>query len=58
MGFVVTFRNNNIQEASLPETTISGPIVSEILAQLYSDDSTQILPNPSKFDLGLIILCL
>ena len=45
MGFVGTFRNNNIQEASFPETSISGPIVSEILAQLYSDDSTQILLN-------------
>ena len=47
MGFVETFRNNNIQETSLPETSISGPIVSEILAQLYSDDSTQILLNLS-----------
>ena len=48
MGFVETFRNNNIQETSLPETSISGPIVSEILAQLYSDDSTQILLNLTR----------
>ena len=36
---------NNIQEAYLPKTSISGQIVSEILAQLYSDDSIQILLN-------------
>ena len=35
----------NIQEAYLPKTSISGRIVSEILAQLCSDDSVQILPN-------------
>ena len=34
---------SNIQEAYLPKTSISGQIVSEILAQLYSDDSIQIL---------------
>ena len=33
---------SNIQEAYLPKTSISGQLVSEILAQ-----------NPSKFDLGL-----
>ena len=32
-----------IQEAYLPKTSISGQIVSEILAQLCSDDSIQIL---------------
>ena len=41
---------SNIQKAYLPKTSISGQIVSEILAQLCSDDSIQ---NPSKFDLGL-----
>ena len=35
----------NIQEALLPKTSIVGQIVSEILAQLYSDDSIQILLN-------------
>ena len=30
---------SNIQEAHLPKTSISGQIVSEILAQLCSDDS-------------------
>ena len=35
----------NIQEAYLPKTSISGQIVSEILAQLCSDDSIQILLN-------------
>ena len=35
--------NSNIQEAYLPKTIISGQIVSEILAQLCSDDSIQIL---------------
>ena len=37
---------SNIQEAYLPKTSISGQIVSEILAQLRSDDSMiQILLN-------------
>ena len=36
---------SNIQEAYLPKTSISGQIVSEILAQLCSDDSIQILLN-------------
>ena len=36
---------SNIQEAYLPETSIPGQIASEILAQLCSDDSIQILPN-------------
>ena len=40
---------SNIQEAYLTKTSISGQIVSEILAQLCSNDSM----NPSKFDLGL-----
>ena len=35
----------NIQEAYLPKTSISGQIVSEILAQLCSDDSIQIPLN-------------
>ena len=34
---------SNIQEAYLPKTSTSGQIASEILAQLCSDDSTQIL---------------
>ena len=33
----------NIQKAYLPKTSLSGQIVSEILAQLCSDDSIQIL---------------
>ena len=36
---------SNIQEAYLPKTNISGQIVSDILAQLCSDDSIQILLN-------------
>ena len=41
---------SNIQEAYLPKTSISGQIVSEILAQLCSDDSIQILlKNNSLF---------
>ena len=39
------FEKSNIQEAFLPKTSISEEIVSEILAQLYSDDSIQILLN-------------
>ena len=36
---------SNIQEGFLPKTSISGQIVSEILAELCSDDSIQILLN-------------
>ena len=49
MGFVRIFWKNNIQEAYLPKTSISGQIVSEILAQLCSDDSIQILLNLIRF---------
>ena len=45
MGFVRIAWKNNIQEAYLPKTGIVGQIVSEILAQLCSDDSMQILLN-------------
>ena len=43
IGFVKIFWKKNIQEAYLPKTSIVGQIVSEILAQLCSDDFTQIL---------------
>ena len=33
----------------MPKTSISGQIVSEILAQLCSYDSIQILPNVAQF---------
>ena len=36
---------SNIQEAYLPKINISGQIVSDILAQLYSDHSIQIRLN-------------
>ena len=36
---------SNIQEPYLPKASIARQIVSEILAQLYSDDSIQILLN-------------
>ena len=36
---------SNIREAYMPKTRISGQIVSEILAQLCSDDSIQIVLN-------------
>ena len=39
---------SNIQEAYLPKTSISGQIFSEILAQLCSDDSIQILLNLTR----------
>ena len=45
MGFVRIAWKNNIQEAYLPKTGIGGQIVSEILAQLCSDDYMQILLN-------------
>ena len=43
MGFVKIYWKNNAQDAYLPKTSIVGQIVSEILAQLCSDDSIQIL---------------
>ena len=43
MGFVKIYWKNNVQDAYLPKTSIVGQIVSEILAQLCSDDSMQIL---------------
>ena len=45
MGLSGYSAKSNIQEAYLPKTSISGQIVSEILAQLCSDDSIQILLN-------------
>ena len=36
---------SHIQEAYLPKTSISGQIVFVIVAQLWSDDSIQILLN-------------
>ena len=50
MGFVRTFWKNNIQEAYFPITGISWQIVSEILAQLCSNDSIiTILLNLTQF---------
>ena len=45
MGFVGIFWKNNVQEANLPNMGISGQIVSEIVAQLYSENSIQTLLN-------------
>ena len=38
MNYVRIFSKNNIQEAYLPKTNISGQIVFEILARSWSDD--------------------
>ena len=43
MGFVRIFWENNIQEAYLPKMSISGQIVSDIIAQLCSENSIQTL---------------
>ena len=45
MGLSGYSEKRNIQEAYLPKTSFLGQIVSEILAQLCSDDSIQILLN-------------
>ena len=45
MEVVKIFWKNNVQDAYLPKISILGQIVSEILAQLCSDDSIQILLN-------------
>ena len=43
MGFIKIFWKNNVQEAYLPKMSISGQIVCEILAELCTDKSIQIL---------------
>ena len=45
MGFVRIFWKNNAQEAYLPKMSISGQIVSEIVAQLCLENSIQTLLN-------------
>ena len=49
MGFVKIFRKNNVQDAYSPKISNLGQIVSEILTQLCSDDSIQILLNLTWF---------
>ena len=49
MGFVKLFWKNNVQDAYLSRISNLGQIVSEILAQLCSDDSIQILLNLTWF---------
>ena len=41
MEFVRIFWKNNVQEAYLPKMSISGQIVSEIVAQLCLENSIQ-----------------
>ena len=48
MGFFMVLRRINFQKAYLPKISIPGQIVSEILAQLSSDDSIQIPHNISN----------
>ena len=43
--FVSIIWNNNVQEAYLPEMSISGQIVSEIIAQLCLENFIQTLLN-------------
>ena len=43
MGFVRIFWKKNVQEAHLPKMSISGQIVSEIVAQLCLENSIQTL---------------
>jgi len=45
MGFVRIFWKNNVQEAYLPKMSISGQIISEIVAQLSLENSIQTLIN-------------
>ena len=49
MGFVKIFWKNNVQDAYSPKISNLGQIVSEILAQLWCDDSIQILLNLAWF---------
>ena len=50
MGFFRIFWKNNLQEAYLPKMSISGQIVSEIVAQLCLENSIQTLLNCSWVD--------
>ena len=43
MGFVRIFWKNNVQEAYLPKMSIWRQTVSEIVAQLFSENSIQTL---------------
>ena len=43
MEFVKIFWKNKVKDVDIPKISISGQIVSEILAQLCSDDSLKIL---------------
>ena len=43
VGFVRIFWNNSVQEAYLPKISISRQFFSEILAQLFSDNSKTLL---------------
>ena len=52
MGFVKIFWKSNVQDAYSPKISNLGLIVSEILAQLCSDDSIQILLNHSEARVG------
>ena len=45
MKFVKIFWKNKVKDADIPKISISGEIVSEILAHLCSDDSLKILLN-------------
>ena len=50
MGFVRIFWKNNVQEAYLPKMSISRQIVSEIVAQLFLENSIQTLLNFFRVD--------
>ena len=45
MGFAGIFWKDNVQEANLPKMSISGQIVSEIVAQLFLENFIQTLLN-------------
>ena len=49
MGLFGVLWKNNIQKAHLLKISIPGQVVFEILAQLCSDDSIQILLNLTQF---------
>ena len=60
MGFVRIFWTTNVQEAYLPKMSISGQIVSEIVAQLCLENSIQTLltffrVDPKTIEKGLYL---
>ena len=56
MGFVRIFWKNNVQEAYLPKMSISGQIVSEIVAQLCLETLLNFCGSTHFYDVVTIVI--